>query len=286
MRPILWLHFVPAFLMFLNTWPELTAEVAEKVANQRRFATEGTVRDYTWIWLLKVIHSYIYFGLSIQLILLYRKHLSDAASNIDTAFHRWLLTFIFILALPLLGLLAFVFTTFTQLSLMTLALGALAFLVAIYVATLFKPELFHAFPHQMPIPSSSESQKQKYEHSNLQPAQKEKYLVKLKNYMAQEKPFQLPELTLAQLAEKVNIPSYYLSQVINEKLNCNFLDFVNGYRIELAKELLLNPKFEHYTIVSIAYEADFNSKSTFYSAFKKMVGMTPSQFRKGQVVVS
>ena len=132
----------------------------------------------------------------------------------------------------------------------------------------------------MPIPSSSEVQKQKYEHSNLRTTQKEKYLSKLKAFMMTEKPYQLSELTLAQLAEKVKIPSYHLSQVINEKLNCNFLDFINSYRVEEAKERLMDAKFSHYTIMAVAYEAGFNAKSTFYSVFKKQTGMTPSQFKK------
>ena len=102
--------------------------------------------------------------------------------------------------------------------------------------------------------------------------------------MAKDKLYQSPELTLALFAEKVNIPSYYASQVINEKLDCNFFDFVNGYRIEAAMAMLVNPKYNHYTIVAIAFEAGFNSKSAFYSAFKKITNLTPSQFRKGKIM--
>lgn len=285
-RPILWLHFIPAFLMFCYCWPELSASVSEKIANQNNFNQNGLVKGYAWVWLLKVIHPLIYFGLSVQLISLYRKHVSNAASTIDSAFHRWLLTFIFILSLPLISLLGFVFTEFGAFSIIGLALGLLAFLMAIYIATLVKPELFHAFPHQMPIPESAEEQKQKYESSSLQEAQKDKYVEKLQTYIVNHKPYEKPELTLAQLSEKVKIPAHYLSQVINEKLNVNFLDFINSYRVEAAKELLLNPKMSHYTILSIAYEAGFNSKSTFYTAFKKGTGMTPSQYRKGKVLAT
>lgn len=91
-------------------------------------------------------------------------------------------------------------------------------------------------------------------------------------------------MTLAQLAEQVNIPAHYVSQVINEKLATSFLDFVNGYRVKAAQAKLIDPKLSHYTILSIAYEAGFNSKSTFYTAFKKVTGMTPSQYRKGKMV--
>lgn len=279
MRPIQWLHFIPAFLMFLHCMPAFMASGAEKVANHENFAITGVI-DYAWVWLLKVVHGLIYFALAVKLTLNYRKYLSNTASSIDNAFHRWLLVFIVMLSVPILGLLGFVFFDSGTLSIIILALGQVLFLMAIYIATLVKPELFHAFPHQMPIPKSTEKQKQKYEKSKLQAAQKDKYLERIRTFMESEKPYQSPELTLAQLSEQVKIPTYYLSQVINEKLDCNFLDFVNGYRVAAAKEKLVDPKFGHYTILSVAFEAGFNSKSTFYAVFKKHIGMTPSTYRK------
>ena len=89
-----------------------------------------------------------------------------------------------------------------------------------------------------------------------------------------------PELTLAQLSKQTNIPSHYLSQVINEKMRCNFLDFINKYRVKEAQAKLANRKFDHYTIIAIAFEAGFYSKTTFYSAFKKFADTTPSSYRK------
>ncbi|MFK7979943.1 MAG: helix-turn-helix domain-containing protein [Saprospiraceae bacterium] len=116
--------------------------------------------------------------------------------------------------------------------------------------------------------------------------QKDKYIKKLEGYMVVHKPHLEPELTLAQLSKQIKIPTHYLSQVINEKLACNFLDFVNRYRIEDAKQKLTDAKYSHYTIISIAYEAGFNAKSTFYAAFKKQTGMTPSQYRKQAKIVN
>jgi len=130
------------------------------------------------------------------------------------------------------------------------------------------------------LPASLEDKKQKYESSKLADLQKDKYVEKLAGYMIANQPHLEPELTLAQLSEQINIPAHYLSQVINEKLNCNFLDFVNGYRVEAVKQKLKNSKYHHYTIISIAYDAGFNAKSTFYAAFKKQTGMTPNQYRK------
>ena len=159
----------------------------------------------------------------------------------------------------------------------------LIFAISIRIAILVKPSLFHVFPHQMLIPNSTEQQKQRYEKSTLQKDKKDHYVKKLVLFMETEKPYLIPDLTLANLSKQVDIPTHHLSQTINEKLKCNFLDFINQYRVKEAQSMLVNPKLEHYTILSIAYEAGFNSKSTFYSAFKKYAKMTPSQYKKQQM---
>lgn len=132
----------------------------------------------------------------------------------------------------------------------------------------------------MPLQEPQEIQKQKYESSNLQEGEKVKMIKKLLLYMETEEPFKEAELTLSQLADKVKIPINYLSQIINEKMECNFLDFINRYGVEQAKKMLHDNKYEHYTIIAIAYEAGFNSKSAFYTAFKKITNMNPSNFQK------
>lgn len=101
----------------------------------------------------------------------------------------------------------------------------------------------------------------------------------LQLYMKTEKPYLESQLTLPQLAAQLNISSNYLSQVINEQFQKNFFDFINQYRVAEAKSLL-SKKSKASSIVDIAFESGFNSKSAFYSAFKKHVGMTPSEFRK------
>lgn len=98
--------------------------------------------------------------------------------------------------------------------------------------------------------------------------------------MEVSKPYRKPDLTLSSLSNQIRIPVHYLSQVINEKINCHFLDFINRYRIEEAKSSLIDQSSENYTIEAIAYEVGFNSKSTFYSAFKKVTNTTPANYRK------
>ncbi|NHF58306.1 helix-turn-helix transcriptional regulator [Flavobacteriaceae bacterium TP-CH-4] len=87
-------------------------------------------------------------------------------------------------------------------------------------------------------------------------------------------------LSLEKLSEELNMGTSKLSALINQYSGHNFSDYVNGLRVEDAKRLLANPDFENYTIVSIGLECGFNSKSTFYSAFNKFTGHTPSEYRK------
>ncbi len=98
------------------------------------------------------------------------------------------------------------------------------------------------------------------------------------NYMANQQPYLSKDFTLDVAAKALQTNKYYLSQIVNEQLQKTFPDFVNEYRISLVKEKLHNSELNRYTIFGIASESGFNSKSAFNSAFKKLVGMTPSQY--------
>jgi AraC-like DNA-binding protein len=98
--------------------------------------------------------------------------------------------------------------------------------------------------------------------------------------MEQDKIYQEPELTLQALSEKLKIPSYQLSQVINDGMKKSFYDLINGYRVKEAKRLLLDSKNQNYTVLSVGFDAGFNSKTTFNTVFKKFTGFTPTEFRE------
>ena len=102
----------------------------------------------------------------------------------------------------------------------------------------------------------------------------------LKKVTVENKPYLNPELTINDLASMVPCNRHHLSQVLNESLNNSFYDYINYYRVEEAKQLLMNASKENYKISSIAYDAGFNSLSTFNEIFRKHTGTTPSQFRK------
>lgn len=101
----------------------------------------------------------------------------------------------------------------------------------------------------------------------------------ISNLMEKEKLFQETELTLQDIAIRIGIPSYQVSQVINNHMGKNFYELVNGYRVEEAKRLLRHPDNSNYTILSIGFEAGFNSKTTFNTVFKKFTGKTPTEYR-------
>lgn len=118
------------------------------------------------------------------------------------------------------------------------------------------------------------------------PADKRAILkTELLELMEREKLFCNNNLTLPELAERLAASTNAISELINTEFGENFYDFVNKYRLEESKRLLQNPDYEHYTILAIAYEAGFNSKTTFNTVFKNKMGITPSEFRKKQPII-
>ncbi|WP_431127181.1 helix-turn-helix domain-containing protein [Flagellimonas flava] len=102
---------------------------------------------------------------------------------------------------------------------------------------------------------------------------------RLEKHLLQNESFKNYNLTIASLAEEIGIPKRKLSELINDHYDQNFVDFINTYRINKAKERLMNPKDSNETILEVLYDVGFNSKSSFNTAFKKKTGITPSEFK-------
>ncbi|WP_379084472.1 helix-turn-helix domain-containing protein [Pedobacter sp. UC225_65] len=105
-------------------------------------------------------------------------------------------------------------------------------------------------------------------------------LLKLKQYMVEDKPYLDPSLTIQAVSAALKIPVRDLSVLINHKLEQHFYDFVNTYRIEKAMDILKDVTKSKLTILEILYQVGFNSKSSFNTAFKKHTGYTPTAYRK------
>lgn len=168
----------------------------------------------------------------------------------------------------------------------------LPFTLGFFVPLIFISNLFEAF--RMNSLSSQELlteerktieevevlENEKYQNSNLTSERLEKLAAKIRHALEKDKIYLNPNLNSEGLAKSIGIPTYQLSQVVNIGLNTTFFDLLNSYRIEEAKRKLKDTNFSEKTIITIAYDSGFNSKSTFNTAFKKQTGITPSAFRK------
>ena len=151
-----------------------------------------------------------------------------------------------------------------------------------------QPYLFKVIPEEneefMALKKKNES-KTKYKNSNLTEEQKQEYVKHIFTFMDEERPFINAELTVQDLSKQLNISRHHLTELLNNDIGKNFFTFINEYRVEEVKRRLLDARFEHLTIVAIAFESGFNSKSTFNSIFKQNTGNTPSQWKTAELKI-
>ena len=152
-------------------------------------------------------------------------------------------------------------------------LAFLIFFTLLFYKALINPDIF-----------GRTDENPKYKTSSLSTDEAKQILERLEHEMQSKKPFLDPAITIKQLAKELAISDRILSQIINEYKQQNFYDFINYYRINFAKKLLINSEDAKKTVLEILYEAGFNSKSAFNLAFKKGTGITPTQFRKKRLV--
>lgn len=105
---------------------------------------------------------------------------------------------------------------------------------------------------------------------------------RLRNLMETERIYTEPELSIAKLGQRLNVKPYLISHALNLSLKKSFPEFVNEYRIREAERMLSSGRFHHYTIEAIAFDCGFSTPSAFYVAFKKYMGLTPSEYRNNK----
>jgi YesN/AraC family two-component response regulator len=120
--------------------------------------------------------------------------------------------------------------------------------------------------------------KYKYESSSLSQEKKEELNAKLTEIINEEKVFLQSDISLGKLAQKLDVNSKYLSQVVHEFHNSSFSDFINQLRIKEAARLLSDEAYRHISMEGISEMVGFNTKSSFNTYFKKFIGVTPSFF--------
>ncbi|MCB0366009.1 MAG: AraC family transcriptional regulator [Bdellovibrionaceae bacterium] len=122
----------------------------------------------------------------------------------------------------------------------------------------------------------------RYQFSTLTPAEMEKIAEQAISYFEGSDDILDPNFKLGRLSKALSVPKHHLSQVLSLSLQRSFYDLLNEYRIEEVKRRLKDPSYDGQTIIDIAYGVGFNSKSTFNTAFKRLVGMTPSAYRESR----
>lgn len=118
------------------------------------------------------------------------------------------------------------------------------------------------------------------EKESSKPAEDNKYFQTLERLCAEEKIYRDSSLDRNKVAEILGISPSYVSLIINSITGENFSSYINRYRVEDVKVLILDKDFENYSLLAIGLECGFSSKTTYYNSFKKITGMTPNAFRE------
>jgi len=207
-----------------------------------------------------------------------------AGANINS--YNWLFQFTSVLTvLYLMAILknAFKFSDYPYISewIKIVILVLQLFIICWYLfKALNNPGLFRNVDSKLKLVSEIVSEEKNSEPSGTHEKEYNEELLKLKEYMAEEKPFLNSSLTIQDVSREIKIPVRELSLLINHQLGQHFYDFVNAYRIESAMGILKDTTKNKVTVLEILYEVGFNSKSSFNTAFKKHTGNTPTHYRK------
>ncbi len=236
---------------------------------------------YRVIYSITALFSFIiYTGLSIVLVHRHRKNLRNEFSSIEA--NRTLSWLLFVLIFYVLynSLIIFnglikIFATIPAYPWYIARASLLILTYAFGFYGLKQRIIFKTDSSQIPNKKQT-----KYKNSRLSENDKIKIKNALIQYFKTEKPYINGDLTISAVAKHLNISRHILTEILNNEIGRNFYQFVNEYRINLAKEMLQNKKYDNYSIEAIGFECGFNSKSTFFTVFKTFTGLTPLQFKK------
>ncbi len=128
------------------------------------------------------------------------------------------------------------------------------------------------------VSGENNNKKKRYLRSGLTEAQARKHLDKILQYMEQEKPYLNRDLTIYNLSQQTGISRHHITQILNDIYGRNFFTFINEYRVSEVISRMQDPKNKNFTILAIAYDSGFNSKSTFNTIFKNITKLTPTQY--------
>jgi len=287
------LHFIPFMLYELYALYEGLAGSGSYPLLLLNVDVNGPTLIYlVFNWII-IIQVSFYMIRTFQLLARYQRDIQDVFSTINQIKLDWLrnITFmpcifvtIFIMEMILLmggiNLSNYFNLTSGLLAIYVYALGYLGLLKSeVFSSSTFIEPIRYIARHRNSTITKSGSV-HKYDKSGLSDERGLVILTQLFDIMRQEQPYTKSDLTLTRLAELLDVSPHNLSEVINTRCSLNFFDFINQYRIDKVKADMADKAKQNLTLLAMAYDAGFNSKSSFNSSFKKWTNLTPSEYRK------
>lgn len=280
------LHFLPSLIVLLLMMPFYSMSGEAKINFMSGLAQGGIMKIPTGQLVFMGVHvaqTVAYVFASFKFIGKKKEALKDFFSNVFVVKKiEWLNVFSLYFSIYLLlyfivvVLLTFINSYQVQLDYVLLLITSIS-IYAIGYSAISNPEILKTIP-EFDL-QSSELHKFTPVDTSRNPNRFPELKEKLIQYMDSNKPYLKSDLKISELANSFSVPAYHLSQLINEEFFVNFYDFINKYRVEEAKKLLIEDT-RNYKILAIAYEVGFNSKATFNRVFKKFTDLTPSEFKE------
>lgn len=229
------------------------------------------------------LQAIIYWYLSFSKLQKHIKYIRQFSSSTEKSDLSWLKYFLLVLMLIVIAWFNLIFFDLKSL----IKLTPLLYFVAVFLLAYFslqQKEVFDFNKNDLNELSTIREYK-KDNPKRVSEKRLNELNEKLRILMNFEKVYLENDLSLPKLANSMNASCNETSFVINELYGDNFYNFINKYRIEEAKILLLSEKYKLLNVLGIAYESGFNSKTTFNTTFKKYVGISPTAFVKANLVL-
>ena len=287
----LW-HFVALAITVLLAAPIYTMSGAEKIALYDQWATRGITPPLKYIDPLRYASGIAYSAATVLYLRRHRHEVEQSYSNIERVNLRWLLW----LSTATGGI--WLMATAFKLSHVSVSIrdGNIAFAMALLVygigyMGLRQPEIFRQATAEFPVVNqldavagsaavNPETSSTHYQRSGLGENEAKLLKTSLLAIMEREQPWKDSELTLSDLATRLDSTPHKLSEVLNAQMGQTFYDFVNGYRVREVQRRITAGEARSLKMLALAMDAGFASKSTFNEAFKKHTRQTPSSFRQ------
>ena len=282
LKPILLLHLVPFLIVSVHR----SAIHAVPVSSSSDLALNPNYIYNKVYYSLFILSLFVYWILSLKLILNHRKNIPFNFSNYSSANAlSWL---IFVLSLFLI-----LFIADFSLSFMNKVLGldirrfsilSLNLTIFTYIMILFginQSVIYKTIISTKKIKPLKKvnTDEIKNEYSLLDKNQVKNLSEIVLNYLENNKPYLNPDYNMQMMVDDLNLSRQKLSYLINSGQHKNFYRFINEFRVNEVKEKLMDPDFRHYTVLAIGFDCGFNSKTSFNRIFKEETGLTPSEYR-------